>query len=71
MPDDLLRNIWSSRLPFHLRAVLAGQPEGDLETAARCADRIIEAAPQPTLASVAPPPRITILGNMLKITDAK
>jgi hypothetical protein len=27
-----------------------------LETTARCADRIIEAAPQQTLASVAPPP---------------
>jgi hypothetical protein len=56
MPDDLLRIIWSSRLPTHIRAVLAGQPEGDSETAARCADRIMEAAPQPTLASVAPPP---------------
>jgi hypothetical protein len=58
MPDDLFRSIWSSRLPSHIRAVLAGQPEGDFETAARCADRIIEVALQPTLASVAPPPEI-------------
>jgi hypothetical protein len=34
MPDYLLRSIWSSRLPSHLRAILAGQTEGNLETAA-------------------------------------
>jgi hypothetical protein len=56
MPDDLLRSIWSSQLPTHIRAAFAGQPGGDFETAARCADRIVEAAPQPTLASVASPP---------------
>jgi hypothetical protein len=55
MPDDLLRSIWSSRLPSHIRAALAGQPEGDFDTAFRCEDRIIKAAPQPTLARVAPP----------------
>jgi hypothetical protein len=44
MLDDLLRSIWSSQLPSHIRAVLAGQPEGDFDPAARCADRIIEAA---------------------------
>jgi hypothetical protein len=54
MLDDLLRSIWSSRLPSHIRAVLGGQPQGDLDTADRCADRIIEAASQPTLARVAP-----------------
>jgi hypothetical protein len=26
MPGNLLRSIWSSRLPSHIRAVLAGQP---------------------------------------------
>jgi hypothetical protein len=55
MPDDLLRSIWSSQLPSHLRAVLTGKPEGDFDIAARCADRIIEAAPRPILASVAQP----------------
>jgi hypothetical protein len=55
LPDDLFRGIWSSRLPCHIKAVLSGQTEGDFDTAARCADSIIEAAPQPTLASVAPP----------------
>jgi hypothetical protein len=36
----------------HIRAILAGQPEGDLDAA----DRINETAPQPALASVAPLP---------------
>jgi hypothetical protein len=57
MPDKLLRSIWSSRLPSHMRAVLAGQPQGDLDTTVRCADRIIETAPQLSLASVVPPTR--------------
>jgi hypothetical protein len=56
MPDDFLRSIWSSRLPYNVRAILVGQPEGDLNAAAHCADRIIEATPQPALASVAPHP---------------
>jgi hypothetical protein len=56
VPDDFLRSIWSSRLPPKGRAILAGQPEGDFGAAANCADRIIEAAPHPALASVAPLP---------------
>jgi hypothetical protein len=51
--DNFLRNIWSSRLPPNVQAILAGQPEGDLDAATPCAGRIIEAAPQPALASVA------------------
>jgi hypothetical protein len=57
IPDDLLRSIWSSRLPSHIRAVFDGQPEDDFKTAVRCADDIIEAAPEPTIASAAPPPK--------------
>jgi hypothetical protein len=53
--DDLIRSIWSNRLPRNIRAILACQSEGDLDAAGRCADRIIEAAPQPALASVGPP----------------
>jgi hypothetical protein len=53
--NDLIRSIWSSRLPPNVRAILACQPEGDLDAAGRCADRIIEATPQPALASVGPP----------------
>jgi hypothetical protein len=37
MPDYLLRSIWSSWLPSHVRAVLTGQPKGDFETAVHCA----------------------------------
>lgn len=50
--DSLLYSIWSSRLPHNIRAILAGQPECDLDSAARRADRISEAAPQPSLAIV-------------------
>ena len=52
MPEYILRSIWSSRLPPHIRTILAGQNECNLEAAARCADRITEAAPQPALASI-------------------
>jgi hypothetical protein len=67
VPDDFLRSIWSSRLLPKVRAILAGQPEGDLGAAAHCADRIIEAAPQPALASVAPLPDSNAL--MQRIED--
>jgi hypothetical protein len=53
-PDDFLRSIWSSRLPSNVRAILTGQPEGDLSAAAHRADRIIKATPQPTIASITP-----------------
>ena len=43
-PDDFFRSIWSGRLPPNVRAVLAGQPEGDVTAAARCANCIVEAA---------------------------
>jgi hypothetical protein len=56
VPNDFLRSIWSSRLHHNMQAVLAGQPEGSLDAAARCADRISEVAPQPALASVDSPP---------------
>jgi hypothetical protein len=53
-PEDLLRSIWSSRLPPNIQAILAGQPEGEFNASAHCADRIIEAIPQPTIASITP-----------------
>jgi hypothetical protein len=54
MPDDFLCSVWSSRLPPNVRDILAGQPEGNMDTTGCCADRIIEAASQPALASVTP-----------------
>jgi hypothetical protein len=56
VPDDVLCSIWSSWLPPKVRAILAGQPEGDLYAAGPCADRIMEAAPQPALTSITPLP---------------
>jgi hypothetical protein len=56
VPDDFLHIIWSSRLPSNIQVILIGQPGGRLEAAGCCADHISEVAPQPTVASVAPPP---------------
>jgi hypothetical protein len=42
VPDYFLSSIWSTRLPSNIRAVLADQPEIDLDTTALCADRIME-----------------------------
>jgi hypothetical protein len=39
VPDDFLRNIWSNRLPPNIQAMLAFQPEANLDAAARCAFR--------------------------------
>jgi hypothetical protein len=61
VPEDFLRNIWSSRLPPNIQATLAGQQECSLDAAARCADRISEVAPQPARASVGPPPHTILL----------
>jgi hypothetical protein len=33
VPDDFLCCIWSSQLPPNVEAILAGQPEGDLDAA--------------------------------------
>jgi hypothetical protein len=62
MPDDFFRSIWSNQLPSNVKAMLTGQPEGDLDAA----DRIIEAAPQPALASVAPLPESNALLQRIK-----
>jgi hypothetical protein len=35
VPDDVLRNIWSSRLPPNVRTILACQHEANLDAAAR------------------------------------
>ena len=40
IPDDFLRNIWASRLPPHMQAILAGQTEGSLDSASHLVDRI-------------------------------
>jgi hypothetical protein len=54
VPEDFLRNIWSSRLLPNLQTILARQQECSFDAAARCADRISEVAPQPAPASVGP-----------------
>jgi hypothetical protein len=40
VPEDILRNNWSSRLPHNIEATLASQQECSLDAAARSAHRI-------------------------------
>jgi hypothetical protein len=61
MPDDFLRSIWSSRLPPNIQAILASQPEDNMDTVAHCADRIFEATLQQALMSVVPLPNSNTL----------
>ena len=56
VPEDLLRSIWSSRIPPHIHTIPAGQTEGNLDATSQLADRIEEVAPLPTTASVAQAP---------------
>ncbi|PNF17578.1 hypothetical protein B7P43_G15176 [Cryptotermes secundus] len=60
MPEYILRTIWSSRLPPHIRTIPAGQNDCSLEAAARCADCITETALRPALASVGPSPNAAL-----------
>ncbi len=55
VPDDFLHTIWTSRLPPHVQAILAGQTEGSLDATARLADKICEVTPPPNAASIAAP----------------
>jgi hypothetical protein len=66
LPDGFLCSVCASRLPSNIRTVLAGQPEVDLDTAASCAGRIMEAAPQPSLASVTPLPEKAALQQQVE-----
>jgi hypothetical protein len=52
VPEDLLRSIWSSRIPPHIHTIPAGQTEGNLDATSQLADRIAEFAPLPTTASI-------------------
>jgi hypothetical protein len=54
IPSDYLWSLWSSRLPANVRAILAGLPDVELEAAALCTDRIMEAIPVPAVASISP-----------------
>jgi hypothetical protein len=50
--ENVLRSVWTSRLPHNVQSFLAGQNETNLDAAALCADRVSEVGVQPALASV-------------------
>ena len=53
VPDDFLRTIWTSRLPPHVQAILAGQTEGSLGSTSHLADKICKDT-IPTTAKISP-----------------
>ncbi|PNF14234.1 hypothetical protein B7P43_G12202 [Cryptotermes secundus] len=59
--DNVIRSVWTSRLPRNVQSFLAGQNESNLEAAALCADRISEVEVRPALASVDGPTDIGAL----------
>ncbi|PNF31836.1 hypothetical protein B7P43_G08919 [Cryptotermes secundus] len=59
--DNVIRSVWTSRLPCNVQSFLAGQNESNLEAAALCADRISEVEVRPALASVDGPTDIGAL----------
>ncbi|PNF21359.1 hypothetical protein B7P43_G17730, partial [Cryptotermes secundus] len=59
--ENVIRIVWTSRLPRNVQSFLAGQNESNLEAAALCADRISEVEVRPALASVDGPTDIGAL----------
>ncbi|PNF28672.1 hypothetical protein B7P43_G08233 [Cryptotermes secundus] len=59
--DNVIRSVWTSRLPRNVQSFLAGQNESNLVAAALCADRISEVEVRPALASVVGPTDIGAL----------
>lgn len=45
VPNDFLRTIWTSRLPPNLQAIMASQPDMNLQALADLADKVHELAP--------------------------
>ena len=52
VPDDFLRTVWTSRYSQHVKAILADQVEGSLDSVFHFVDKIFEVTSQPTAASM-------------------
>ncbi|PNF17992.1 hypothetical protein B7P43_G17333 [Cryptotermes secundus] len=50
--DNVIRSVWTNRLPRNVQSFLAGQNESNLEAAALCADRVSKVEVRPAFASV-------------------
>lgn len=57
IPDNLLRTLWSSRLPQQVKAVIASQNEMSLDAVADLADRVFDAIMPTTQVSAVDLPR--------------
>lgn len=52
VPDNILRIIWTKRLPPHTQVILAGRPDDSLDSASRVADKIPEVTLPTNAASI-------------------
>ncbi|PNF27361.1 hypothetical protein B7P43_G02438 [Cryptotermes secundus] len=64
--DNVIRSVWTCRLPRNVQSFFAGQNESNLEAAALCADRISEVEVRPALASVDGPTDIGALRQRIQ-----
>lgn len=58
-PDDLLKSIWTSRLPRQLQIILTAQREQGLQEVAELADKLIEITTQPMEVCSIPQTQVT------------
>jgi hypothetical protein len=64
-PDDLLRSLWSSRLPLHHREILAVSSAASLDELTLLADKISEISPTPQVSGVDSSPDLTTLATQI------
>ena len=53
--DNVIRSVWTSRLPQNVQSFLGSQNKSNLEATTLCVDRVSEVEIQPALASVGQP----------------
>lgn len=58
--DNIIRQLWLRRLPQQAQAILAAQADLGLDKIAELADKIIEAAPPPTVFATSTPPELSL-----------
>lgn len=56
--DDLLRTVWTQRLPAHVQAILQAQADDTLDKLATVADKVMEVYPGSPTAAAAPNPAV-------------
>lgn len=69
VPDNLLRTLWSSRLPSQVKAIVASQTNMSLDAVAELADRIQEAITPAQVSAVTAQNRTTVAAATVARAD--